>query len=155
MKYLIALLISATAQAQLPEHFNPNKLTFPKIAEGRELNMSIQVKIPPGQKLSRSSVDIYEQVDGQWTKTAKVPIDELLAAMNGNKIRFSHKQQLNATTGPIAIDSSLFHCPANKKGVCVIDNFQGIVQRTPTANAKSIDVNLEGTDPEKYKKPET
>lgn len=159
MKYLNTLFIAATAaaaaHAQLPEHFNPTKLTFPTISEGRELNMSIQVKIPPGQKLSRSYVDIYEQHNGQWTKTANVPIDVLFTAMNGNTIKFSHKQSLNSTTGPIAIDSSLYHCPAQKKGVCVIDNFQGIVQRTPKANSKTIDVNLQGTDPEKYKTPES
>ena len=150
---IVALVVSANpCGADLPKHANLHPLSLQPIGETSDLNLNVEIKIPEGQTLHAVGLDpllaIYEKVNGTWQKTGEIEMNGINSILNSSTIHLHEHRGLQTKSGPIAIDSTLFHC-ATKGGFCVIDSFQGIVERRPGLKDNHVTVTLTGTDAKK------
>lgn len=118
------------------------------IGLSQEVELDIQIQIPADHKLATVTlVDVYERLNNSWQKTNSIKLTGLLTLMGQGRMRSLEKVRLRTESGPIAIDTNLNHCPAFKKGLCVIDSFQGILDRKPELSTKRTRLILVGKDP--------
>jgi hypothetical protein len=143
----LMLCLPAFASEGLPKHSLAKPLFLYNLAFGNEINLSLDVVLPKDHKLNKgapSALDIYEMVDKKWTKTRSLQMTEYFHL--GNTLSIFEKIKLQTSQGPIAIDSTIYHCDV-KNTHCAIESFQGILQRSETSRQHILKVALAGTTP--------
>ncbi len=132
----------------LPKHSNQKKLELSSVAETDELLIDANILLPQNHVLNKqapSAIDIYEQIEGKWQKTIRLPLKDILDF--GRGITLQKRIKLKTRKGDLAIDSTLYHCHAVTKTMCVIESFQGKIGRNIDVLTKNVSVKLKGSLP--------
>jgi hypothetical protein len=142
---LILVGLSVSALEKLPKHSQMKPLTLQPIGTGNEIDLNIGLVLPEDHILNKgapSAIDIYELIGTSWQKTSSVNLNDFFSV--GNSLSVKNKVSLQTSKGPVAIDSTIFHCD-NKHTHCVIESFQGTTKRVSGVTTSKLAVELHGT----------
>lgn len=92
-----------------------------------------------------SSVTVYEQQGKDWVLTETVSLNDFFSLTE--MINFNKPVKLKSETAKLKIETSLFHCPRLGNGICVIDDFEGIVERSAKKKETNLRIALKGSEP--------
>ena len=104
--------------------------------------------MPQGQKLNHaapSKIAIYEREADKWELTEYVNLNDFFSLTE--LIRFQRPISLKSAKSEIKIEASLYHCPKFGRGICVIDDFAGLVKRSQKKVTSEVQISLVGSSP--------
>lgn len=90
---------------------------------------------------------IYEKGGSDWELTETVNLNEFFSLTE--MIRFQKTIKLKFSKSEIKVGMSLYHCPSDHKGLCVIDDFEGVIKRDIKKVSAEVEIKIQGTDPKK------
>ncbi|MBC7370623.1 MAG: hypothetical protein H7326_03605, partial [Bdellovibrionaceae bacterium] len=135
----VLFLLSANA-------FAVQKIQLEPIAFGNSLQISGSMQLPKGQKLNHmapSRVGVYEKQNNRWELTEEIDLNNFFAL--SEMINFQKPIKLNSDKSEIKIEASLYHCFKLGHGICVIDDFEGLVKRSSKKNTSELRLALLGS----------
>lgn len=117
---------------------------------GNLLHISGSIALPKEHQLNKgapSKIAVYEKDGKEWILADKVNLNDFF---NLTEMIYLQKPvRLKSDRSEIKLEINIYHCPSNHKGLCVIDDFQGIAKRDPKKFVSEINLSLIGTDPKK------
>ena len=140
MMFAMILVSSQSLAAQ--------KIKLDPVGFGKLLHVGGNIKLPTGQKLKHtapSKVDIYEKEKGQWALTETIDLNQFFAL--SELIYFQKAIKLKSEKSEIKLEASLYHCPRLGRGICVIDDYEGIITRNANKVSSEVKVSLVGSPP--------
>lgn len=142
-KFIALVIIFFSSQS-----FAVEPIKLDSVGLGAELNIVAAIQLPKGQKLTQqapSNISIYEQEGKDWVLAETVNINDFFSLTE--MINFKKPIKLKSDSSKLKVTSSLFHCPRFGRGICVIDDFEGLVERNPKKKETNLRVALEGSTP--------
>lgn len=143
MKSVFLFLILFSSQS-----FAEKTISLPAIGFGKQINISTQIQLPQGQKLNKaapSKITVFEKEGTGWNLTEEIDLNSFFSL--NELIQFQRPVQLKSEKSDIKIEANLYHCPRFGKGICVIDDFVGIIQRKKDKLSSEIKLSLAGSPP--------
>ena len=140
-------LVSWSEKLSLPGYYKPKELKLTPIQKSTEAYLNINLILPKGQKLNkkaRSEVSIFEKWNGQWQKTGRVNLNNTFSF--GQEIHLKQKVSFQSTSGPTAVGATIYHCAKDGR-FCVIDYYQGLLERSDNEASKVANVKIKATPP--------
>ncbi|MFZ4402514.1 MAG: hypothetical protein ACOYOK_00290 [Pseudobdellovibrionaceae bacterium] len=123
-------------------------IKFQSIGYGKLLHIDGEIRLPSGQKLNKaapSKIEVYENEGKGWTLTEKVNLNEFFAITE--LIGFQKPIRLKSDKSELKIVASLYHCPRMGHGICVIDDYEGLIPRSKTKVTSEVQIVLNGSNP--------
>ncbi len=147
MKLLILFLtIGLSTQALAIKQLQLNSIGF-----GNLLHLTGTIELPKVHRLNKgapSKIDVFEKEKGAWVLTEKVSLNDFFSLTE--LIRFQKPIHLRSERSDVKLGISVYHCPEDHKGLCVIDDFEGLIKRSSSKVTSEVTVSIHGTDPTKY-----
>lgn len=128
--------------------FAVGKLSFEPIGIGSSLKIAALIELPKGQKFNPkapSKINVYEQEGKEWVLTEKVDLNGVFSL--SDMINFRKPVKLKSEVSRIKIEASLYHCPKFGGGMCVIDDFEGVVERSNEKSTTELKLALKARPP--------
>jgi hypothetical protein len=144
MKYffILSFLISAL-QSQAT-----TKILMDSIGYGKLLQIDGRISLPKGQKLNQAApnqIEVFEKEGKNWVLTEKVELRDFFAF--SEIFNFYKPIKLRSESSNIKIKAELFHCARSGHGTCVIEAFEGAINRAPAKTTSEVHISLKGTMP--------
>lgn len=144
MKEIIAFLILLICFRS----FAAEKIQLESIGFGSEFRLKGVVELPKGQKLNQkapSKIAVYELNGNDWVLTENLDLNDFFSLTE--LINFQKPIKLKSKISKIKIEASLYHCPRLGKGICVIDDFEGLIERNDKMKTTDLRLALRGREP--------
>ena len=141
---LFSLLVSLNC-------FAAKQLSLGAIGIGDRLFLNSSVTLPKDHRLNKgapSNLQVFEKANGNWVLTEKVNLNDFFSLTE--LINLQKPVRLRSASSELKITMSLYHCPFDHKGLCVIDDFEGFVKRNKKQVSTELQFTVAGTDPKKY-----
>lgn len=139
---LVFVLLSGVPALALKE------IQLGSIGQGKLLHIKGLIQLPSGQKLNEkapSQLEVYEKISNQWQRTEVVDLNEFFSMTE--LINFRKPVKLTSDKAEIKVRASVYHCPRVGRGICVIDDFEGVIQRSSKKVSSEVQVALVGSPP--------
>jgi hypothetical protein len=114
----------------------------------KRLHLNGKVLLPAGQKLNQkapSKIEIYEMSEKEWLLTEEVNLNDFFSFTE--LILFQKHIPLKSEKSEIKLKASLYHCPKEGRGICVIDDYEGFISRSKNKISSEVQINLKGNNP--------
>ena len=138
---------------ELPQKPYQQSIKFPPVnQEAKSINISGTVKIPMQQQPNLAApnfVKVYQFSPKGWEEIGKYGFKPY--ADHGS-MEFSQELKLGQSDQKFALHITVSHCHKNGRGLCVIDHFQGVVDRSLNAKLKLVNFKLDASDPATFNK---
>ncbi len=124
------------------------KLKLESIGMGKLLHLNGNVILPKAYKLNKaapSKIAVYEKIDNEWMQTQRMNLSE--QGDLSDKFVFLYPVHLKSNNSEIKIEASLYHCPKMGKGICVIDDYAGLIKRSDKKITSQVQLSLKGSNP--------
>ncbi len=144
MKKLILVIVSLISI----NCFAEIKLKLESIGMGKLLHLNGNVILPKAYKLNKaapSKIAVYEKIDNEWIQTQRMNLSEQGGLFD--KFDFLYPVRLKSNNSEIKIEASLYHCPKLGKGICVIDEYAGLIERNEKKITSEVKLSLVGSNP--------
>jgi hypothetical protein len=131
-----------------PKSFAEKNIKLGTIGFGKVLHIAGDIQLPKGQKLNKaapSKVAVFEKEANKWELTEEVNLNDFFTFTE--LINFQRAVKLKSDKSEIKIEASLYHCPKLGRGICVIDDFAGLIQRNQKQVTSEVKVSLVGSTP--------
>lgn len=118
------------------------------IGPGKLLHIDGNIQLPKGQKLNKaapSKIEIYEKNEKGWELTDSVNLNDIFTL--SELIDFQKPIKLKSDKSEIKLEASLYHCPKAGRGICVIDDYEGLIKRNPKKASSEVRLSLFGSTP--------
>lgn len=120
------------------------------IGLGNLLQIKGSIELPKTHQLNKgapSKIAVYEKDGKDWILAEKINLNDFFSLTD--LIFLQTPVHLKSDRSEIKLEISLYHCPSNHKGLCVIDDFEGIAKRDFKKHGSELNLSLIGTDPKK------
>lgn len=124
------------------------KINILPISPGKTIILNGSISLPKGQKLNKaapSNITIFEKIGSDWLQVDKVNLNDFFTISQEFDVKKELKLQNDSSN--LKLMASLYHCDKIKNNFCVIDDFEGLISRSPTAKTNNLHVDLTGTPP--------
>ncbi|WP_413578536.1 hypothetical protein ACLVWU_08360 [Bdellovibrio sp. HCB290] len=128
--------------------FAEKNIKLDSIGFGKLLHIAGHIQLPSGQKLNKaapSKIAIYEKEGKSWVLTEEVNLNDFFVLTE--LINFQRPVRLHSDKSEIKVEASLYHCPKLGRGICVIDDFEGLIKRNSKKVSSEVQVSLIGSTP--------
>jgi hypothetical protein len=143
MKIISLLLVNAIAVPC----FAVKTLPLKPVGFGRVLNIAGSIQLPKENQLNKgapSKIAVYEKDGKNWNLAEEINLNDFFSLTE--LIYLQKPIHLKSDHSELKLEVSLYHCPRDHKGSCVIDDFEGIAKRDPKKSDSKINLALVGTD---------
>lgn len=135
----------------LPKHNYQQEVKFAAVPMGKSFRLNGKISLPLEQagKLSEpSGITVYEKSGKDWIRTAALPFSGYDGKLK--QLLYNGDLKLTYPDQPFALHFTAVHCHETGRGLCVIDHFQGVVDRNPKAKNDKLEFSLIASDPKTY-----
>lgn len=130
--------------------FAIKSLSLKPVGLGNLLHITGSIELPKEHQLNKgapSKIAVYEKVGSDWQLAERINLNDFFSLTE--MIYLQKPVKLKSDRSEIKLAVSLYHCPSNHKGLCVIDDFEGIAKRDSKKFVSELTLSLKGTDPKK------
>ncbi|MBX3021472.1 MAG: hypothetical protein KF799_07310 [Bdellovibrionales bacterium] len=144
MKLVFLSLLCALGPSTLADQ----NLKLDSIGLGKELLIDGRIQLPSGQKLNShapSKVEVFEKEGSEWVLAENVDLNQFFSLTE--LIAFQRSVKLRSEKSELMLKANLYHCPRTGRGLCVIDDYVGLVQRDKKKPNTKLRLALNGSSP--------